>query len=199
MTTEKMPKRKWSSGRGALVIIAVLFATSAVIRLSSGTGLAIAQGVTAILPETKMDNSLPQCETPIGVAELLADLTSQKSLLDARARKLDELKATLAVSESQLRINLNALVAAEEKLATTIATSETAAESDLSRLTSVYENMKPKQAATLFEEMTPEFAAGFVGRMRADAAADILAGLTPQAAYSISVILAGRNALAPTE
>ena len=47
--------------------------------------------------------------------------------------------------------------------------------------------------------MTPEFAAGFIGRMRADAAAAIMAGLSPQAAYTISVILAGRNARAPTE
>jgi flagellar motility protein MotE (MotC chaperone) len=35
--------------------------------------------------------------------------------------------------------------------------------------------------------------------MRADAAAAILAGLAPDQAYSISVVLAGRNANVPTE
>ena len=45
--------------------------------------------------------------------------------------------------------------------------------------------------------MEPDFAAGFLGRMRPDAAAAVMAGLTPETAYSISVILAGRNATAP--
>jgi flagellar motility protein MotE (MotC chaperone) len=47
--------------------------------------------------------------------------------------------------------------------------------------------------------MDPVFAAGFLGRMRSDAAAAILAGLPPELAYSISVVLAGRNASVPTE
>ncbi len=45
--------------------------------------------------------------------------------------------------------------------------------------------------------MAPEFAAGFLGRMRPDAAAAVLAGLKPDKAYSISVMIAGRNATAP--
>ena len=55
------------------------------------------------------------------------------------------------------------------------------------------------QAAALFQLMEPSFAAGFLGRMRADAAAAILAGLEPDLAYSISVVLAGRNANVPRE
>ncbi|MEP4475030.1 MAG: hypothetical protein ABJ024_08265, partial [Lentilitoribacter sp.] len=78
-----------------------------------------------------------------------------------------------------------------------MALANTAAEDDLVRLTAVYENMKPKDASALFEQMEPGFAAGFLGRMRADAAAGILSGLSPQVAYSISVILAGRNADIP--
>jgi flagellar motility protein MotE (MotC chaperone) len=45
--------------------------------------------------------------------------------------------------------------------------------------------------------MDPDFAAGFLGRMRPAAAAGIMAGLSPQKAYTISVLLAGRNAQAP--
>ena len=47
------------------------------------------------------------------------------------------------------------------------------------------------------EEMEPSFAAGFLARMRSDVAAGIMAGLKPETAYTISVILAGRNAKAP--
>ena len=79
----------------------------------------------------------------------------------------------------------------------TLSLADEASEKDILRLTSVYENMKPKDAAILFEQMEPNFAAGFLGRMRPDIAAEILSGLSPEVAYSISVILAGRNANVP--
>jgi flagellar motility protein MotE (MotC chaperone) len=47
--------------------------------------------------------------------------------------------------------------------------------------------------------MDPKFAAGFLGRMRADSAAAIMAGMAPDAAYLVSVILAGRNADVPDQ
>jgi flagellar motility protein MotE (MotC chaperone) len=46
----------------------------------------------------------------------------------------------------------------------------------------------------LFERMSPDFAAGFLGRMRPEAAAAIMSGLPPELGYSISVLLASRNA-----
>ena len=55
----------------------------------------------------------------------------------------------------------------------------------------------PADAAALFQTMAPEFAAGFLGRMRAEAAAAVISGMTPESAYSISVLIAGRNALVP--
>jgi len=199
MTKAKMPQRKWSSGRHALLAIAFLFAASAILRIGFGTGEALAQEMAEIREASAQPNDLAPGDYRADIDALLSDLAAQKAYLDNRERELQELQATLAVSDDQIRKNLAALIEAEEKLSATISSSESAAENDLARLTSVYENMKAKQAAVLFEEMTPEFAAGFIGRMRPDAAADIMAGLSPRLAYSISVILAGRNALAPTE
>ena len=89
------------------------------------------------------------------------------------------------------------LAAAEEKLNETLARADGASEADLTRLTDVYQSMKPKDAAALFATMAPEFAAGFLGRMRPEASAAILSGMSPENAYTISVILAGRNANVP--
>lgn len=47
--------------------------------------------------------------------------------------------------------------------------------------------------------MDPGFAAGFLGRMRPEAAAGIMTGLSPETAYTISVVLAGRNADVPRD
>ena len=94
---------------------------------------------------------------------------------------------------------MRALEEAEGILNATIAMAESASQTDVAQLTTVYENMKPKEAAALFEEMSPEFAAGFLGLMRPDVAAAIMTRLAPATAYSFSVVLAGRNANAPTE
>ena len=110
-----------------------------------------------------------------------------------------EVQTDTAIAETEIDRKMAALEEAEANLRATLALANGAAEEDLARLTDVYANMKPKQAAALFEEMDPNFAAGFLGRMRPDAAAAILAGLTPRAAYTISVVLAGRNADVPKE
>lgn len=186
------------SGRGALLVIATLFCISAFMRLGTNYGQAIAKGV-AELGIPKPTEKIIQCEPVEGIGELVSALNKRESRVIVRERELDEMAQSLALAKEQIRLNLTALVQAEDKLSATIAQSESAAEDDLKRLTAVYENMKPKEAATLFEEMNPTFAAGFIGRMRPDAAAPLLAGLSPQTAYSISVILAGRNANPPTE
>lgn len=199
MNGARMPIHKWSSGRGALLIIAVLFTASALARMTTGSGQAIAREVAA-MRETDVKKVTPsQCETYDGIEALVAELNSRDDMLTGKERELGELEQSLSLAKKQIQLSLLELTSAEENLSAKIAQSSAAAETDLARLTSVYENMKPKDAALLFEEMNATFAAGFIGRMRPDAAAQVMAGLAPQTAYSISVILAGRNANAPRE
>ena len=108
-------------------------------------------------------------------------------------------QSELASAEAEIAIRLEELRVAEEELSKTLSLAERAAETDVSRLTTVYENMKPRDAAALFSTMSPDFAAGFIGRMNAEAAAAILTGLEPDTAYAISVVLAGRNVDVPIE
>lgn len=197
----KMPKRTWSAGRGALILIALLLVTSALIRFGIGPGAAIALEL-ADLPSK---NEPEMMENPI-IADITPDLVmlleeakkKQQELVEREAR-LEARSQALALIEQTVEQDLARLADAEEKLRATMVIADQAAESDLTRLTAVYENMKPDQASALFQMMEPSFAAGFLSRMRADAAAGILAGLEPDLAYSISVVLAGRNANVPRE
>jgi flagellar motility protein MotE (MotC chaperone) len=128
---------------------------------------------------------------------LLVAIRDRQALLDEREARFEDRMQALTIAEQRVKDNIKQLVAAEKKLAATLAIADKAAEKDLARLTSVYENMKAKTAASLFSEMAPEFAAGFLGRMRADAAAGIMSNLEPGKAYTISLVLAGRNAGVP--
>lgn len=192
---------KRRTGRGALWIIAFIFILSAGARLGSGTGAAIAREVSELSSGSEVDVTPDE--------PLACDLTEAASVLKAlqsREAALREKESSVAVKLKAIELarveiadNMVALEKAEKRLAATMATARTAAEDDLEKLTTVYESMKPKEAAQLFEQMAPDFAAGFIARMNPEAAAAVLTGLKPETAYSLSVILAGRNANAPNE
>ena len=195
-----MTARRRRAGRGALWLIAGLLCASAVLRLGSGTGAAIARELEAMRPVTEAGAPSPVAALIAPedeIAELLSQLRGRTAELDARERAIDTRMAALSLAEEEVSRNIALLEQAEVDLRATMALADTAAEDDLARLTAVYENMKPEDAAPLFQQMSPDFAAGFLGRMRPDAAAEILSGLPPETAYSVSVILAGRNAAAP--
>lgn len=182
------------AGRGALVLIAGLLAVSGIIRVSNGVGQVMA---LETMPAAKTASAIAGCEADPGTAALLAALQGREARLATDEAAIAGRKQALAIADQQIQARLAELLAAEQQLSATLALADTAAEDDLSRLTTVYENMKPKEAAALFEVMEPDFAAGFLGRMRADAAAGVMAGLTPATAYAVSVVLAGRNASVP--
>jgi flagellar motility protein MotE (MotC chaperone) len=195
MTVRKKKQGRFA-GRGVLVILALLFASSGALRLGSGVGAAMARA-----PETSGTEDAPgaplQCPAPpLAVAEAL---TARKTRLAAQEAALADRIAALALTEEAVSARLAELSAAEASLKATIDVADGAAEKDLARLTTVYEAMKPADTAKLFAAMAPDFAAGFIGRMRPEAAAAVMAGMTPETAYQISAMIAGRSALAPKE
>jgi flagellar motility protein MotE (MotC chaperone) len=187
-----------SSKRGALTIIAGLLVASAVVRSIGTVGPAMAVGADEVAEPAEIAESMvcgPE-DTPEALIQALQD---REARAVAREAQIADRMQALAVAEAEIEEKLGELAAAEESLAALLALANTASEDDLNRLTAVYENMKPQDAAALFEEMEPAFSAGFMGRMRPESAAAIMTNLEAQTAYLISVVLAGRNANAPTE
>lgn len=194
--------RKKGKARGALTIIAFMLLTSGFLRVGLEATEAIAKEASPeeMAAEAAEQTPEPQhCVADEDLVPLLQAMDQREAIIRDREEEIAVRMQALKIADEKVREKLVQLREAEQKLSATIAQVDQAAETDLARLTSVYENMKPKDAAALFEEMAPEFAAGFLGRMRPEAAAGVMAGLTPEAAYTISVILAGRNANAPKE
>lgn len=178
---------------GALIVLALLFASSGALRLGSDLGAALA--AISDLPTEDLPETPANCEAP--PAALAQALKARGQEVAAREEMIADRMAALDLAEAAIEQRMSELAAAENDLKQTISIADGAAEQDLGTLTSVYEAMKPADAANLFSAMAPEFAAGFLSRMQPSAAAAILAGMTPEQAYSISVLIAGRNALAP--
>ena len=187
-----MTRRAPRSGRGTLVILTLFLAASGALRVGSGIGTAMANSATEAPAPTADPQSCP--EPPLALAEALK---AREAQITARETALADRMAALTLSEAAIKARMDELAEAEASLKKTLQIADGAAEADLTRLTAVYEAMKPADAAKLFGEMAPEFAAGFLGRMNPSAAAAVISGMDPAKVYAISVLIAGRNAKAP--
>lgn len=187
-------------GGQVLAIVAVLLIASALVRIVVGPAAAIAREIADSSDDAgEAVNVAEDPEIAPELIALLAEVKAREAALAEREAEIEARVEVLALVEEQVALDLERLEAAEASLRATISVANQAAETDIARLTSVYENMKSENAAPLFQQMEPSFAAGFLGRMRPDAAAAILAALDPELAYTISVVLAGRNADVPVE
>ncbi len=181
---------------GAMQLILTGFVLSAILRLG-GQGMAVAQDVAAD-PQPPAQAEATCLANP-DVSGLLKDIRERQAQLETREQEIAGRRLVLDDLEQRIAVELETLRVARKRLEETLAIADSAAENDLVRLTSVYENMKPKNAADLFAVMDMTFAAGFLSRMKPQAAAGILSEMPAETAYSISVVMAGRNARAPTE
>ncbi|MEM9581658.1 MAG: hypothetical protein AAGA08_00930 [Pseudomonadota bacterium] len=183
------------SSSGALFCIVGVLVLSGILRVG-GVGLAVANESSEF--SAAAETELPETpEMTPDIKALLEMIKTRTAELNAKEAELQERTYALNAARELIDQNLARLEEAEKRLEATIVNVDGASEGDLDRLTAVYESMKPKVAAGLFEQMEPEFAAGFLGRMAPQAAAGIMSGLSTDAGYAISVVLAGRNANAP--
>lgn len=187
MTRREVRRR---APRRVLPVVAGMLFLSALVRMGAGAGEVLASE-DAAAPES----ASPQQST----SELLAAFQAREERVAAREAEVEARLKEIQAAEAGLQAQIVTLQDAEARLSVTLALAETAAQDDVTRLAKVYEAMKPADAAALFAAMDPDFAAGFVGLMNPESAAAVMTNLEPPAAYAISAVLAGRNALAPTE
>ena len=180
---------------GVLTLISALMISSAIIRIGFEAGPALARSPE---PSDMVNDGQPAVDEP-GLQALLTELLRREDAVKRKEDTLRDRERAAQIANEAITARLSALEEAEDALRATLAVADKAAETDLARLTDVYQNMKPKDTAVLFETMDPVFAAGFLSRLPPESAAGVMAGLSPESAYTISVVMAGRNADAPTE
>jgi len=184
---------------GTISVIVVLFLASGLLRLAE-IAPAIAEEIgVGDMSDPQAHPQMANAAPPPDMPALLSAIQTRESQLAEREAYIDRRMQTLAVAEQRVREQITALTEAETRLAATLALADNATEADVARLTEVYQRMKPAEAASIFETMDIQFAAGFFSRMRPEASAAIMAQLPAELAYSVSVVMAGRNANAPRE
>lgn len=194
MSGAKILRRSRWRQRSVLLVLALAFVTSGILRLGT---MDIAWASATETHDMASDETGLMCPTTAPLSEALTMVHGRAEMLDQREAELDGREQAIAAAQTLVEDRLAELADLEARLETLLALSDSAAENDLGRLTQVYETMRPETAAALFEQMEPSFAAGFLARMRPEAGAALLAEMPPETAYSISVLMATRNASAP--
>jgi flagellar motility protein MotE (MotC chaperone) len=182
---------------GGVSLIVFCFLGSAALRIGEH-GHAIAQEIGSLANQEAAPTPIA-APAPADAEGLLAAIRERESQLEAESTRLAERAQTLEVAEAKLAEQLAAFEVAQRGLEETLALADSAAERDIARMTTVYEAMKPADAAKIVEKMELNFAAGLVVRMRPELAAQVLTGMDPERAYAITVMVASRNAAAPRE
>lgn len=170
---------------GGVSLIVLCFIGSAALRFGEG-GLAAAEELTQTTP--------PPAPAPDA---LLAALKQREGDLDTREKTIADRAQALNVAEAKLAEQLAAFEKARGQLESTLASADQAAEKDIDRMTTVYEKMRPADAAKILDKMDVTFAGGLLARMRPEIAAQVMAGMSPEAAYAVTVSVTSRNARVP--
>lgn len=181
---------------GGVGLLVLCFFGSASLRLiESGPALAQEIGAIASSGGAAPAETAPETDADI----LLAAIREREAQLEREAAALADRAQRVKVAETKLAEQLAAFEKAQANLEETLALADRAAEKDIDRMTTVYENMKPADAARIFDRMDVGFAAGLLARMQPEAAAQVLTAMDADGAYAVTLTIASRNAGVPTE
>ncbi len=142
----------------------------------------------AFLPSERAANRLSAT-----IDQSIKSISEAELSLKRREAELELRETSVNKSREELAQMLTYLVRAEEELQRLLNLASEASEADILKVTELYQNMKPKEAAEVFAVMDPSLAAGFLSRMNVATASRILEQLEPEASYAIGAILAGKN------
>jgi flagellar motility protein MotE (MotC chaperone) len=124
---------------------------------------------------------------------LLDRLQSRRHELDARAQELDLRENLLRAAEKKIEDQISELKAVEERLAAAEAARKAEEDKKLKDLVTMYENMKPKQAAAIFDRLEMKVLVDVTTQMNPKKTSDIIARMEPAAAERLTVALARRD------
>lgn len=125
--------------------------------------------------------------------DVLRQLAKRRDELAKREQEIADREALLKATEQRLAERVKEMEALKAEYQNARTERENAAEANLRRLVTVYEAMKPDEAARIFETMEGSVLLDVVSRMGERRLAPILAQMTPAKAQALTVAMAHRK------
>jgi flagellar motility protein MotE (MotC chaperone) len=148
-------------------------------------------------PATKPDSAVfhpEENQPPVSASEraILERLQARRQELEARAREIDIRESLLKAAEKRIESRVEEMKAVESRISTT---SDQKAEADNARfkgIVTMYENMKPKDAARVFDRLEMPVLIEIASQIAPRKMSDILGLMQSESAERLTVELARR-------
>ena len=125
--------------------------------------------------------------------ELLADITARRKTLDDRQKELDQREALMKAAEDHIDRKVSELTEMRGELEKLLDIQKTKDDAQMASLVKIYENMKPRDAATIFDSLELPILVDVTARMKEGKVAPILGAMSPDRARILTVRLAERR------
>ncbi len=132
-----------------------------------------------------------------GERAILESLQGRREQLDARSRELDMRESLLKAAEKRVEAKVAELKDVEARVKNEMGNRDQAEEKRFKGIISMYENMKPKDAARIFDRLDMKILVDVSTHMNPRTMSEILAHMAPDAAERLTVELANRARVEP--
>ncbi|MBH0236874.1 MotE family protein [Methylobrevis albus] len=136
-------------------------------------------------------------ETPTSEDALLKRLAERRMELDKREQEIELRARLLEAAESRIGERVEELKALETKIGVAAEVKKADEVQQLKGLVTMYENMKPKDAARVFDKLGFEVLLPLVEQVNPRKMSAILANMNPEAAGRLTAAIARKNASRP--
>lgn len=136
----------------------------------------------------------PEQNQPVSPSEraILERLQARRQELEARAREIDIRESLLKAAEKRIESRVEELKAIESRIATATEQKNEADAARLKGIITMYEGMKPKDAAKVFDRLEMSVLLEIASRIAPRKMSDILGLMSTEAAERLTVELARR-------
>ncbi|WP_422377138.1 MotE family protein [Roseibium sp.] len=129
---------------------------------------------------------------------VLESLGRRRESLQQQEGQLDLREKLLKATEERIQKRVDELKKLEERIEAAVEEKKKQEENEIAGLVTMYENMKPKDAARIFDRLSLPILMKVVRQMKPRKMADILAKMHPEAAERLTVAIAS-NASEPVQ
>ncbi len=139
-------------------------------------------------------DALPYSQTEI---ELLQKLGERREAIEKRERELEMREGLVKAAEVQLGARSAELTELQSQLKLLVKQRDSAEDNRLAGLVSIYEKMKPKEAAEIMNGLDLDVLVGVLRKMKDAKTAPILASMEPERAREVTARLAQQGVVKP--
>jgi flagellar motility protein MotE (MotC chaperone) len=144
-------------------------------------------------PETKPVGTAIPLDGPSGAERaILERLQERRQELDTRARELDIRESLIQAAETRMAGQLTELKETEQRIKVATDQRDDAEAARFKSLVTMYENMKPRDAAKIFDRLDIGVLIEISSKIKPQQMADIMAQMSPDIAQRLTVELASR-------